>query len=45
MIASADRTTEFALYNYALGGVETALGDVIVQHEVYPSLAICVSIP
>ena len=33
MIASADRTTEFALYNYALGGTEEALGDVIVQHE------------
>src|SRR5688572_27784806 len=33
MIASADRTTEFALYNYALGGVEDALGDVIIMHE------------
>ena len=33
MIASADRTTEFALYNYALGGVEGALGEVIVNHE------------
>src|SRR5688572_30693334 len=33
MIASADRTTEFALYNYALGGIETALGEIIVNHE------------
>jgi len=33
MIASADRTTEFALYNYALGGVEGNTGDVIIQHE------------
>src|SRR5688572_29360280 len=33
MIASADRTTEFALYNYALGGIETALGEILVNHE------------
>jgi len=36
MIASADRTTQVALYNYALGGVEGALGDVIVMHEAGP---------
>src|SRR4051794_36080804 len=33
MIASADRTAQVALYNYALGGVEGAIGDVIVNHE------------
>jgi hypothetical protein len=31
MIASADRTTQVALYNYALGGVEGAIGEVIVN--------------
>jgi Carbohydrate family 9 binding domain-like len=36
MIASADRTAQVALYNYALGGVESALGSVIVQHEAGP---------
>ncbi len=36
MIASADRTQQIALYNYALGGVEGAIGDVIVQHEAGP---------
>lgn len=36
MIASADRTTQVALYNYALGGVEGATGDVIVEHEAGP---------
>src|SRR5687768_3696261 len=29
MIARADRTSEFALYNYARGGIETALGEAI----------------
>jgi hypothetical protein len=33
MVANAARTTEFALYNYALGGVEGATLDVIVNHE------------
>ena len=36
MIASADRSQQIALYNYALGGVEGTLGDVIVQHEAGP---------
>jgi hypothetical protein len=36
MIASADRTTQVALYNYALGGIETALGSTIVMHEAGP---------
>jgi hypothetical protein len=36
MIASADRTTQVALYNYALGGTESALGSVIVEHEAGP---------
>ena len=36
MIASADRTAQVALYNYALGGVEGALGSVIVEHEAGP---------
>ena len=36
MIASADRTAQVALYNYALGGIETALGSVIVMHEAGP---------
>jgi len=36
MIASADRTAQVALYNYALGGVETALGSTIVEHEAGP---------
>jgi hypothetical protein len=33
MIANAARNQQVALYNYALGGIEDALGDVIVQHE------------
>jgi hypothetical protein len=37
MIASADRTKQVALYNYALGGIEGALGDVIVNHEAGPA--------
>lgn len=36
MIASADRTQQVALYNYALGGIEGAFGEVIVQHEAGP---------
>jgi len=37
MIASADRTAQVALYNYALGGIETALGtETIVMHEAGP---------
>jgi hypothetical protein len=36
MIASADRTTQVALYNYALGGVETNLGTTIIMHEAGP---------
>src|SRR3989441_1395272 len=33
MIANADRNAQVALYNYALGGIEGALGDVIINHE------------
>jgi hypothetical protein len=33
MIANAARTARVALYNYALGGVEGALGEVIIQNE------------
>jgi hypothetical protein len=36
MIASEDRTAQVALYNYALGGVEGSLGDVVVMHEAGP---------
>ena len=36
MIASADQSSQVALYNYALGGVEGELGDVIVMHEAGP---------
>jgi hypothetical protein len=36
MIADATRTQQIALYNYALGGVEDALGDVIINHEAGP---------
>ncbi|MFM7100100.1 MAG: sugar-binding protein, partial [Verrucomicrobiota bacterium] len=36
MIASADRQSQVALYNYALGGVEGSIGDVIVMHEAGP---------
>src|SRR5688572_20560200 len=36
MIASGDRTQQIALYNYALGGVEDALGSTIVMHEAGP---------
>ncbi len=37
MIANAARDTQVALYNYALGGTEEALGDVIVMHEAGPA--------
>mgnify|MGYP003574996322 CR=1 FL=1 len=33
MIANATRTTEFALYNYAVGGTDDAIGEVYVHHE------------
>jgi hypothetical protein len=36
MIASSNRTAQVALYNYALGGVEGAFGEVIVNHEAGP---------
>ena len=36
MIASADRSKQVALYNYALGGVEGDIADVIVNHEAGP---------
>src|SRR5262245_18756108 len=36
MITDATRTQQVALYNYALGGVEDALGSVIVMHEAGP---------
>ncbi|HRY48174.1 MAG TPA: sugar-binding protein [Candidatus Paceibacterota bacterium] len=37
MIANADRNQQIALYNYALGGVEGALGEIIVNHEAGPA--------
>ncbi|MBL9166488.1 MAG: hypothetical protein JNN07_01965 [Verrucomicrobiales bacterium] len=36
MIASADRTRQVALYNYALGGVEGNVNNVIIMHEAGP---------
>ena len=36
MIANEARDTQIALYNYALGGVEGALGEVIIMHEAGP---------
>lgn len=36
MVANAERDQQIALYNYALGGVEGDLGEVIVQHEARP---------
>lgn len=36
MIANETRDAQVALYNYALGGIETALGNVIIQHEAGP---------
>ena len=35
-VANADRDTQVGLYNFALGGIEGALGDVIVQQEAGP---------
>ena len=35
-IANDARDTQVALYNYALGGVEGATGDVVIQHEAGP---------
>ncbi len=37
MIASGDRTSQVALYNYALGGIEGATTDVIIMHEAGPA--------
>lgn len=36
MIANGAQNQQIALYNYALGGVEDALGQVIIQHEAGP---------
>ncbi|MDB2347590.1 hypothetical protein OAV21_00520 [bacterium] len=36
MIANEDQDTQVALYNYALGGTETELGEIIVNHEARP---------
>jgi hypothetical protein len=36
MIANATRDTQVALYNYALGGTEEALGGLIILHEAGP---------
>ncbi|MDA0812090.1 MAG: hypothetical protein O3C21_06855, partial [Verrucomicrobia bacterium] len=36
MIANSKQDTQVALYNYALGGVEGALGDIIIMHEAGP---------
>lgn len=36
MVANDARDAQVALYNYALGGIEGALGDVIVMHEAGP---------
>jgi hypothetical protein len=38
MIANAARDQQIALYNYALGGIESDLGEVIVMHEAGPAL-------
>lgn len=37
MIANGGRTAQVALYNYALGGVEGATGDVVIMHEAGPA--------
>jgi hypothetical protein len=39
MIANEKQDTQIALYNYALGGVEDGLGDIIVMHEAGPAQA------
>ena len=36
MIANGKRTSQVALYNYALGGTENDLGETIVEHEAGP---------
>src|SRR6185436_3603323 len=36
MIANAGRTAQVAIYNYALGGIESNLGTTIVEHEAGP---------
>lgn len=36
MIANAAQDTQVALYNYALGGIETEIGEIIVNHEARP---------
>jgi hypothetical protein len=36
MVANADRDTQVGLYNYALGGIEDALGDIVILHEAGP---------
>ena len=36
MIANPARDAQVALYNYALGGVEGALGNIIIDHEAGP---------
>lgn len=38
MIANSDRTSQIALYNYALGGIEDALADTIILHEAGPAI-------
>ena len=38
MIADAARTNQVALYNYALGGIETELGEVVLMHEAGPAV-------
>ena len=36
MVANATRDAQVGLYNYALGGVEDALGNIIIMHEAGP---------
>lgn len=36
MVANDARDTQVALYNYALGGVDGSLGNIIVEHEAGP---------
>jgi hypothetical protein len=36
MIANDARDAQVALYNYALGGIEEALGDMVILHEAGP---------
>jgi hypothetical protein len=36
MVANDSRNAQVALYNYALGGVEGSLGNIIVDHEAGP---------